>query len=213
MTQVLARPSTRPIVRIRRRPLPYWFLAGVVALATAALVGRLVGDAAAERARWGQLDPVVTMRHHVAAGEPLTERDVHVRMLPGVVAGRGSLRALPAGAVAAVDLGAGEIVMARRLLGRGPSAIAARLPRGTRGIAIPGTAALPLHIGDRVDVLATFDPEDAGGLQPTFAVARDAIVVHVGDDAVTVAVGARSAPQVAYALTAGAVTLVLSARR
>ena len=69
---------------------------------------------------------------------------------------------------------------------------------------------MPLDIGDHVDVLATFDPKTSTGDEPTFPVARDAIVVHVGHDAVTIAVRTASAPKVAYALVAGAVTLVLS---
>jgi Flp pilus assembly protein CpaB len=210
MSQVLARPASRPRFRLRRRPLPYWLLCAVVALATGGLVARLVGDAAAERARWGSLRPTVVLRHTVAAGEPIVAGDARVRMLPaGVVPGH-ALRRLPVGAVAAVELGAGEVLVDRRLLGHGPSAIAARLPRGTRAIAIPEAGALPLHIGDRVDVLATFDPETSPDDAPTFTVARAATVVHVGHDAVTIAVTTTAAPKVAYALAAGAVTLVLS---
>src|SRR5687767_10354226 len=73
MSQVLARPSARPLhFRLRRRPLPYWLLATAVALATAALVGHLVGDAARERAQWGELRPTVVVRHRVPAGQHLT---------------------------------------------------------------------------------------------------------------------------------------------
>ena len=210
MSHVLARPSSRPRFRLRRRPLPYWFLAGVVAFATAVLVARLVGDAAAERARWGSLRPAVVLRHHAAAGDVITAGDAVVRMLPAGVVPRDVLRRLPADAVAAVELNPGEMLVDRRLLGHGPSEVAARLPRGTRAIAVPGAGALPLDIGDHVDVLATFDPETSPGDAPTFTVARNAAVVHVGEDAVTIAVSTTSAPKVAYALAVGAVTLVLS---
>jgi Flp pilus assembly protein CpaB len=212
MSNVLARPSARPVhFRLRRRPLPYWLLATAVALATAALVGHLVGDAARERARWGQLQPTVVVRHRVPAGQRLTGRDVTVRMLPSVAVPARSLRALPSDAIAATELAAGEPLAVHRLRGRGPSAVAARLPSGTRGIAVPGANGLPLRVGDHVDVLATFDAEQqAAGDAPTFAVARNAVVIHVGHDAVTVAVAASSAARVAYALAAGAVTLVLT---
>ena len=211
MSHVLARPSSRPLhLRLRRRPLPYWLLATAVALATAALVGHLVGDAARERARWARLQPTVVVKHHVPAGQRLTGRDVTVRMLPSAAVPAGALRTLPSGAVAATELAAGEALAGHRLLGRGPSVVAARLPRGTRGIAVPGANGLPLRVGDHVDVLATFEQEEAAGGAPTFAVARDAIVIHVGHDAVTVAVAASSSAKVAYALAAGAVTLVLS---
>lgn len=211
MSYVLARPSSRPArFRLRRRPLPYWVLATAVALATAVLVGHLVGDAASERERWGRLQPTVVLKHRVPAGQRLTGRDVTVRMLPAAAVPAGALRTLPGDAIAATELDTGEALVAHRLLGRGPSAVAARLPRGTRGIAVPGANGLPLRVGDHVDVLATFDAEQAAGDEPTFAVARDAIVIHVGHDAVTVAVAASSAARVAYALAAGAVTLVLS---
>jgi hypothetical protein len=77
-------------------------------------------------------------------------------------------------------------------------------------VAVPTGSGLPLEVGDRVDVLATFDAGTTGAGEPTFAVARRAVVVHVGEDAVTVAVTTSAAPRVAYALAAGAVTLVLS---
>lgn len=210
MSHVLARPASRPRIRFRRRPLPYWFVAGVVALATAALVARLVGDAAAERSRWGTLRPAVVLEHHVDAGEVITPSAAGVRMLPSGVVPDGALRRLPVGATAAVELNAGELLVEHRLLGHGPSAVAARLPRGTRAIAIPEAGALPVSVGDHVDVLATFDPETSPGDAPTITVARDAVVVHVGHDAITIAVTTASAPKVTYALVAGAVTLVLT---
>jgi hypothetical protein len=77
-------------------------------------------------------------------------------------------------------------------------------------VAVPTGSGLPLRVGDRVDVLATFDPGVSGDGEPTFAVARGAVVVHVGKEAVTVAVAEAAAPKVAYALAAGTVTLVLS---
>jgi Flp pilus assembly protein CpaB len=213
MSHVLARPSLRPVhFRLRRRIVPYWCVAIGVAVATAALVGHLVGDAAHERARWGRLRPTVVVRHHVPAGERLTADDLTVRMLPVAAVPSGALRALPVGAIAATELETGEPLVARRLLGRGPSAVAARLPSGTRGIAVPGADGLPLRVGDHVDVLATFEPDSAPTDAPTFAVARGATVIHVGQEVVTIAVVASSAARVAYALAAGAVTLVLSGR-
>lgn len=193
-----------------RRPVPYWLLAGALALATASLVGRLVADAEAERARWGRLVPTVVALVDVPGGDPIRASDVAVRHLPVAVVPAGALRALPSGAVAAVDLHRGEAVVAARLAGTGSSVVAARLPAGTRGVAVPAGAGLPLEVGDRVDVLATFDPDLADEGEPTFAVARRAVVVHVGDDAVTVAVDDDAAARVVYALAAGAVALVLS---
>ena len=76
-----------------------------------------------------------------------------------------------------------------------------------------GTDTPPLRLGDRVDVLATFDvldPTDgSGGAEPTGAVADGALVVDVSDDAVTVAVPATDAARVAFAVARGTVTLAL----
>jgi Flp pilus assembly protein CpaB len=189
-----------PLRLLRRRPVPFWVAAAAAALLTALLVGRLAGEAGAARDRWGERREVVVATADVAAGEPV---EAALRALPVAVVPAGALRSLPRGAVAAVDLAEGEVLLEGRLAG------GSILPEGTRGIALPAGGGLPLAVGDRVDVLATFDASVAGD-EPTFAVARDAPVVHVGDDAVTVAVSESEAPRVAYALTAGSVTVVLS---
>jgi Flp pilus assembly protein CpaB len=207
---LLPRPTRRPALRLRR-PLPFWLLAAALGLATALVVGRLVAAAEAERDRWGDVRPTLVATADVAGGEHLAGHAA-VRLLPAGLVPPGALRRLPAGAVAAVDVHEGEAVLADRLVGRGSSAVAARLPAGTRGVAVPTGSGLPLEVGDHVDVLATFDGTVADG-EPTFAVARRAVVVHVGEDAVTVAVTEAAAPKVAYALAAGTVTLVLSGER
>lgn len=204
------RPSLRGGRPRLRRPVPYWVAAGLVALLTAMLLGRLVADAAAERDRWGQLRPTLVATTDVAGGQALGTGDVTVRELPVALVPRGALPSLPTGAVAAVDLAEGELVLAHRIGGAGSSVVAARLPARSRGVAVPAAGGLPLEVGDRVDVLVTFDPELGADGEPTFAVARAARVVHVGDDAVTVAVDEAEAAKVAYALAAGSVTLVLS---
>jgi len=132
----------------------------------------------------------------------VTTRSVPIALLP-----RRALATLPPDAVAAVDLTPGEIVLAQRLTGR--STVAARLPSGTRAVAVPTGGGLPLEIGDRVDVLATFDTGDPAA-EPTLAVASDALVLAVDEDAATVAVSQSAAPRVAYALAVGTITLVLS---
>jgi Flp pilus assembly protein CpaB len=209
MPTLLPRPTRRPGLRIRR-PLPYWLLAVALGIATAMVVGSLVSGAAAARSRWGSLRPTVVATADVEGGAPVTDGDVAVRRLPAALVPPGALRSLPPGAVAAVAVHRGEAVLASRLVGPGSSAVAARLPPGTRGIAVPAGSGLPLEVGDRVDVLATFDDAVTPGQAPTFPVATRAVVVHVGDDAVTIAVRQASAAKVAYALAAGAVTLVLA---
>jgi Flp pilus assembly protein CpaB len=66
-----------------------------------------------------------------------------------------------------------------------------------------------LRRGDRVDVLATFDPPPAGQ-EPTFPVAEAALVVDVGPEAASVAVGPEEAKRVAFAVASGTVTLTVT---
>jgi Flp pilus assembly protein CpaB len=183
----------------------------VVAVATAAIVGHLATGAAAARDRWGPRRATLVITRDVDAGRPIDARDSEVRLLPSALVPHDALRSRPARALAAVDLRAGETVLPSRLAGYGRSVVTTRLPRGTRGVAVPAGTGLPLAVGDRVDVLATFDKAAAVDGAPTFPVATDALIVHVDRDAVTVAVAARDAARVAYALTTGAVTLVLRA--
>jgi len=191
---------------LRRRRVPYWATAGALALVTALVVGRLGAQAAAERARWGATRPAVVVASPVRAGEPLEGR-VRTRALPLALLPSHALTSVPRRAVAAVDLAPGEIVLAGRLAGRSP--LASRLPAGRRGVAVPAAGGLPVDVGDRVDVLATFDTGETG-VDPTLVVARDALVLALVDEAVTVAVERDAAPRVAYALAVGTVTLALS---
>ena len=127
--------------------------------------------------------------------QSVTERLDDVRLAEPVYAGRSSVRS------------AWRRKACRRL--------AARLPAGTRAMAIPvvpGTAPA-LVLGDRVDVLVALAPEAAGDGPPGFALATDVLVVDVSDAAVTVAVPADTAPRIAVALGAGAVTLALTDHR
>jgi Flp pilus assembly protein CpaB len=107
---------------------------------------------------------------------------------------------------------AGEVLRAERLAPAGLSAVAARLPRGTRAMAVPvEPGSVPdLVLGDRVDVLVALAPEASGGGPPGFALATDVLVVAVDDAAVTIAVPADTAPRLAVAFGTGAVTLALT---
>ena len=200
----LSRPARRARFRPRRllrRPIPWWVAAVALTIVTTVTVGRATAEATAERARWGDERTVVVALEDHDPGDRLR---AEVRAMPAAVVPDGALREVPPGATAVTSLAAGEIVLARRVAPDGLSIVAARLPEGTRGVAVPhGIAPLPVEVGDAVDVLASFESE-------TITVATDALVVDVGEDAVTVAVDEDDAAGVAYAVTAGVVTLALS---
>jgi Flp pilus assembly protein CpaB len=135
-----------------------------------------------------------------------------VRRLPAGLVPPGAEEAQPDGAVVTDTVHEGEVVLAARLAPAGTSPLAAALPPGTRGVSVPVDArALPVEHGDVVDVLATFDPDLAGGSDPTVAVARGAVVIDVAEEAVVVAVTPGQAPRVAFASAAGAVALAVVA--
>jgi hypothetical protein len=83
------------------------------------------------------------------------------------------------------------------------------VPPGHRAVAVPNDEHMPVvRVGDRVDVLATFDVE-GGDTEPSVAVAAGAEVLMVTARALTLAVATSDAPRVAFALARGAVTVAL----
>lgn len=204
------RGSTRAL-RLPRRPAPFWLAAVALATLTGLTVARLIGNASAEAARWGDVRPTAVATVDLEAGATVGPGDVAIEHRPAALVPAGALDGPVEGRVVAATVHRGEPVLAARLAPAGLSPTAAVLPPGTVGIAVPtGPGALPLQPGDVVEVLVTVDPTTAGDEQPTFPVARSAVVVHVGDEAVTLAVDRDDADRVAFAVTAGVVTLVLS---
>jgi len=193
-----------------RRPIPYWLLAAALAALTTVVVSGLVGRADAAVSRWGDLRAVVVATSDVAAGEEIEAGDVTVEERPASLVPKDALGEEPVGRVATAAIAAGEVVVGARVAPGGVGRLAALLPPSGRGMAIPlDRTPMALAVGDVVDLLATFDPGVAGDGDPTFPVARAAVVIDVGEDAVTVAVGEAEAPPVAFALANGIVTLTL----
>ncbi|MGI8686390.1 MAG: Flp pilus assembly protein CpaB [Acidimicrobiales bacterium] len=220
-------------MRLRRSPLPFWVLSLALAAGTGTTVSRLVGEAADRAARLGGLVDVPVAARAVDAGEVVRAADVAVRRLPADALPHGPVAVSPAGKVALVPLVAGEVVLASKLAPEGLRGVAALVPPGHRALAVPvDPGGLALRPGDRVDVLATFDVAGGAGADeaaqpseegasggpdtpavspaPTFPVARGALVVGVGDEAVTVAVRPDEVPRVAFALARGTVALALA---
>ena len=206
------RSPARPLARLRRRPSAYWLAVVALALLTTLVVTRAVGRAEADAARLGGLRRAAVALVTLPAGATVGPGDTEVRSLPAALVPPGAVATPPEGSVVASTVHEGEVVLTARLAPSGTSALAAALPPETRAVAVPvDPAALPVEPGDEVDVLATFDPDLADGAEPTVAVARGAVVVDVGDEAVVVAVTPAQAPRVAFAAAAGAVALAVVA--
>jgi Flp pilus assembly protein CpaB len=202
--------------RARRSPVLWWSAAAAVAALAAARVAALDDEAAARREAWGEGVEVLVAVRPLAVGDVLGAGDVAVEAWPRAVVPDGALDASApvAGRTAVSPIVEGEALVDARLAPAGLSPVAARIPPGHRAVAVPITAggfateAPPVEVGDRVDVLATFDVLESDA-PPTAPVARGALVVEVADTRVTIAVEADDAAPVAFALARGTVTLAL----
>ena len=202
--------------RLSRSPLFFWAAVAVLALLTASVVGRLVGQARAAAARYGSLRPAAVATRAVEVGAEVGADDVVVRQVPAAFLPDDSIASPDevVGRTAVVAVFPGQAVVRSQLAPWGRRGVAALLPSDARAVSVPTGAASPrLEKGDVVDVLATFghhSAEEAGG-EPTFPVATDALVVDVGEESATLAVTAEQSARVAFAVVNGAVTLALTA--
>jgi Flp pilus assembly protein CpaB len=136
-----------------------------------------VDDAVATKASWGDTVEVVVARRDIRPGEPLDGDATAVRSLPRALVTAGALHRSPPDAVAAAPIAAGEPIPALRV-GRGDrSPVAALLPEGTRGVAVPRPDGLVVQVGDEVDVVASQSGFSTGG--PVVAASDSAVVVAV----------------------------------
>lgn len=205
----LRRPWRSPMAQLRRRPTLWWCATLALVVATAWALTGAISRVEAEADRHGATRSVLVATRDIAPGDVVDEGNAVVRELPGGAVGPGAAGGERLGGRASQPIHHGEVVHEGRLAPAGASPVTALLPPGSRGIAVPAAAgALPLQVGDVVDVLATGDALDAAGA-PTVTVAAAAVVVDVGEDATTVAVPAEQAPAVAYAVAASLVTLAL----
>jgi hypothetical protein len=218
------------------RPTVRRLAVGVLALVTGLSVATLVHQAGAEQRRWGATRPVVVAVDELWPGDVVGASSVEVRTLPEGMIPAAPLADDPVGATVRQPILAGEPVVAARLAPHGLTGTAALVPAGHRAVAVPvgPTAAPPLGVGDLVDVV-TVVPLGGSGVgersgsdagfgsgasdggtgrrlddEPAFALATDAPVVEVTDQAVTVAVPERAAPRVAWSVANGTVVLTLT---
>lgn len=211
------RRSLRPVrPRLTRRALLWYAAAVALTIGTAVVADSALRRAAATEAALGTTRSVAVVASAVAAGEEVGEGEVRVERWPAALVPEGAASRPPVGEVALVDLWPGEPVLARRVGGSGAGGVAALLGPGERAVPVPIVVpGLPLEVGDRVDLLAggaagggpTGDLPTSSSLPDLLA--TDAAILHVGEEAVVVAVSPTAAAEVAAALTAGPVVVAL----
>lgn len=192
--------------RWRRRPAVYWTTVTAVALVAGLSAARVTAHAEAAATRYGAMVMVPVAARGVAVGSTVGSADVRWRRMPRAFVPGARPARHPAGRVAVAALVPGEVVVEDRLAPSGLHGAAALVPSGWRALAVPAGPGTPrVGRGDRVDLLSVV-ADEAG---PSSAVAERALVVEVGDQAITVAVASRDAPAVAAALARGTVTVAL----
>jgi len=215
---------------LRRSPraLLLWAGAGVVAIATALLVGT---DLATLHRRAGALGPeveVAVATRDLPVGTTIDTGDVRTRrvhrsQLPTGVVAPGAVD----GRVVAVPVLRDGFVAEGNLAPRDRTGLDGVVPPGMRVVRVvfTGTAPSQLQPGTAVDVLATFDvgaavdPEGVAYAEPTVVVARGALVLAADDEvagdtaaggaAVTLLLTEDEALAVSYASAAGIVMVAL----
>jgi Flp pilus assembly protein CpaB len=190
--------------RLRRSPIPFWVMTGVVALVGA----RAIRTAGVERATpFGPLRETVVVTRSIESGTALTARDVRIEKIPGQF-----VPIRPAATVGAVlgravrvDLAPGQAVDIDDLTPK-PASPLAVLAGPNRVVVAIGTTAesLPLRVGDRVAVMMTVD-----GASTATTVTRNAVVCERNDRRVSISVSDRDAERVTGAMSAGIITLAL----
>lgn len=199
-------PARYPVLRL---PPPRLVLAVAAALACGALVLRTTGRAEATVERYGAATTAWVVRADLAPGDDIEAGDVVAEQRPAALLPAGAVTDDPTGRRAAAIVRAGEVLVEHRLAGGDRRGAAALVPDGWRAVAVPALeVALPVEVGQRVDVIAAVDPSGTGVVGRV--VAEDGVVVHVADDdTVTVAVTPDQATRVVAALAAGHVALSL----
>lgn len=200
-----ARRYHRPLRIVLRSPVVYWAAAALLGLLTFGVLQARSDELARRSVALGPTRRVAVVTSDLDAGEALTAADIELRALPEAMVPETALTAAPVDARLRVDVSAGEVLLRTRLTDGPASALAAAVPDDWRALAVPlPPGGLELSPGDRVDVLAL------AGEGVSTAVATDALVIDANEASATIAVPRRAVGEVADAVLAATVTLVLS---
>jgi Flp pilus assembly protein CpaB len=197
-------------VRLRRIPFLYWIVAACLAACTAMVIAKMAASAQARAAYWGRTAEVPVATAEIPAGQEVGADDFELRLVPVSVLPDSPVVDDPVGLVATETLVVGDFLVEARLGPAGVTGAAALLQPGERAVAMSRDAAMPpLEVGDRVDLVATFADGATGATGGTL-LAGGCLVVDTGEEAVTVAVPASAAANVAAASGQGVLAIVLS---
>lgn len=191
--------------RGRRRPRPYLLVSIIGAVIAGTITAGIVQRAEETIAGYGTRVEVPVASTALEPGDVITAADVTWSELPTRLLA-GTPVDDPVGRAVVSPILAGEPLADERLAPGGLSPTEALIGPGRRAIVIDLTEAVTTFaLGDRVDLLAADDVTSHSARW----VARDAVVVDVGDTTTTVAVDEDDAPAAARAALDGTVVLAL----
>lgn len=189
----------RPRPRIGRSRLPWrlrlltdpalarhWLVVLALAGLLATVVARAIATAEQAQRRWGDGATVVVAAHDLEAGAPLDGDALReVRWPLALIPADALRRAPPPGSTASAALAAGVSITEGAVRDPGRS-------DGRRTVALAtSSAALPVEVGDRVDIWSIEDPASVpDGTERADRVARGAEVVRTIEGGVVVALDA-----------------------
>jgi Flp pilus assembly protein CpaB len=166
-----------------------------------------LGRAESSVKAWGERVPTVVMAVDAPAGHRLTAGDMRLVELPAVARPADAFSEAPVGAPLAAAVFAGEPLVAGRVAPDGVSPLAATLPAGHRGVALPIDIATPhLEPGDVVELHATTIDEAGTARGASTGTGR---VLAVDEGSLVVAVPVPAVDELVAALAGGPVVAVL----
>ena len=182
----------------QRHRVIYWTAALIGAVVVSIMIIQRERTVAEVMASWGERQMVVISEQSVRAGQVIDPGAVRLAQAPTGLLPDGVLGSLPAGAVAVVDLVAGEMLVGQRVT---DPAVGPTTAADVRGMALPrdpGTP--PLSIGQRIDIVSIAEQA---------ILAADVAVTDVDDERIVVAVPIGLVPAVAAALAVDDLIVVL----
>jgi Flp pilus assembly protein CpaB len=206
-------PWRSALRRARRAAAAWWMVAAVAAGLAGSHAFDAAGAAADARSAWGESVEVAVAARDLEVGHVVSALDVALEARPRAVVPAGALEEVPLQRVVVSPVAAGEVVVGARVAPDGLTGIAALVPAGHRAVAVPvdgslGAVSPAVRVGDRVDVLATFDVVDPSG-PPAGVVTAGVTVVAVDATTVTLAVSRDDTPRVVFAAARGTVALAI----
>jgi hypothetical protein len=159
-----------------------WLGAALLGAVTFVLIFTMLQQVRRGSANLGDTVQVLVATERIDAGQPLSDATTRLEARPRSQTPATALVQLPSGARSNSILSADEVITAPRITAAESGAVAALIPSGTMGVAIPMSGELGVEAGDQIAVYR------AGFETRSSLVVASATVVAVGETGLIVAI-------------------------